>query len=576
MSYEIKTDKILIRDLFNMWFRIPDYQRPYVWGTDQVRDLIDDTMAAMQRDENAQYFLGSLVFKINKNVEITDKTGKEIHYDEYELLDGQQRMITIFLMLAVMRDLVKDDKFKQTCQEFIYKAANVYVGEPERVRFKFDIRGDVTLFIEQHVQVTNGTNNIQYFHTLANDTKQNTSIRNMAIAILTLRNLLKQYDEAQITSYFTFVISNVLVIYIATEDLADAFQLFTVINNRGLKLGNSDILKAENLKLLASREERTFYARRWEEMESYFGDDFDQFLSHIRMILLKRKAVTNLLREFNDYIFSSYTVKQKPLINKGKPFFDFVYNSYQSYSKLLDNEILDQTGDYSIHNYLTLMKKGLPFDYWIAAVLRYYQRFGMDNLKEFLQKLDAKVSADWICSLTPTVRIENVNAILTVIDKAADATEVLSHGDVFMVDRSDLHSYFTGDIYGKRYARYLLLKLDILCMDMSTIYLPSNTISIEHILPQTPTDGSKWKQDFTETDCETWMDKLGNLLLLSRRKNSSQGNADYTEKKNRYFKNNINVFPNSIAVIGGNDSWTIDELQANQDRCLAMLRKAYS
>ena len=40
MSYEIKADKILIRDLFKMWFRIPDYQRPYVWGTDQVQDLI--------------------------------------------------------------------------------------------------------------------------------------------------------------------------------------------------------------------------------------------------------------------------------------------------------------------------------------------------------------------------------------------------------------------------------------------------------------------------------------------------------------------------------------------------------
>jgi len=40
------------------------------------------------------------------------------------------------------------------------------------------------------------------------------------------------------------------------------------------------------------------------------------------------------------------------------------------------------------------MKNWLLFDYWIAAVLRYYQRFGMDNLKEFLLKLDAKVSVD--------------------------------------------------------------------------------------------------------------------------------------------------------------------------------------
>ena len=456
MSYEIKTDKILIRDLFKMWFRIPDYQRPYVWGADQVRNLIDDTMSASQGEQSAQYFLGSLVLKINKDVKsINQETGDEICYDEYELLDGQQRMLTIFLMLAVMRDMVKIDDFKKNCQGYIHQAANADIGEPERVRFKFDIRDDVVSFIEGYVQTYEGTNEIDKLKVLANNTRQDTSIRNMSNAILTLRVALQSYSPEAIRTYFRFFFNKVLVTYIATEDLSDAFQLFTVINNRGLKLGNSDILKAENLKLLASREERTFYARRWEEMESYFGDNFDQFLSYIRTILLKRKAVTNLLREFNDYIFSSryfdrsakQYVEQKPLINKGKPFFDFVYNCYQSYSKLFDNEILDQTGDYSIRNYLTLMKNGLPFDYWIAAVLRYYQRFGMDNFKEFLLKLDAKVSADWICSLTPTVRIENVNAILSVIDKATNTEEVLSDNEIFTFDMAELQTYFEGDIW---------------------------------------------------------------------------------------------------------------------------------
>ena len=73
-----------------------------------------------------------------------------------------------------------------------------------------------------------------------------------------------------------------------------------------------------------------------------------------------------------------------------------------------------------------------------------------------------------------------------------------------------------------------------------------------------------------------WTDRLGNLILLSRRKNSSQGNANYIDKKKRYFQNNVNAFLNSVAVIGTNDKWTMRELQTNQERCLMMLQEAYS
>ncbi|WP_303817473.1 HNH endonuclease family protein [Selenomonas ruminantium] len=101
---------------------------------------------------------------------------------------------------------------------------------------------------------------------------------------------------------------------------------------------------------------------------------------------------------------------------------------------------------------------------------------------------------------------------------------------------------------------------------MSAIYLPANTITIEHILPQTPSDRSQWKEDFTDVEREMWTDKLGNLILLFRRKNSSQENAVYVDKKKCYFQNRINPFLNSIAVIIANDKWTMRELQTNQDR----------
>lgn len=99
MATEIKCEKKVIREIFNMWYCIPDYQRAYVWDTDQVRDLLDDTISAYRENKEAQYFLGSMVLKIN------EKSENNVSYTEYELLDGQQRITTVFLILACMRDM---------------------------------------------------------------------------------------------------------------------------------------------------------------------------------------------------------------------------------------------------------------------------------------------------------------------------------------------------------------------------------------------------------------------------------------------------------------------------------------
>jgi uncharacterized protein with ParB-like and HNH nuclease domain len=42
---EIRSEKILLKDVFNLWFRIPEYQRPYVWGYEEIHDQLDDLNA---------------------------------------------------------------------------------------------------------------------------------------------------------------------------------------------------------------------------------------------------------------------------------------------------------------------------------------------------------------------------------------------------------------------------------------------------------------------------------------------------------------------------------------------------
>ena len=99
MANKIESDKLLVKDVFAKWYRIPEYQRPYVWENDQVTELLDDIMQARNSNSESQYFLGSMVLSKHTKEEGTTK------YEEYDLLDGQQRLTTLFLITAVVRDL---------------------------------------------------------------------------------------------------------------------------------------------------------------------------------------------------------------------------------------------------------------------------------------------------------------------------------------------------------------------------------------------------------------------------------------------------------------------------------------
>ena len=90
-----------------------------------------------------------------------------------------------------------------------------------------------------------------------------------------------------------------------------------------------------------------------------------------------------------------------------------------------------------------------------------------------------------------------------------------------------------------------------------------STISIEHILPQTPKMDSQWQKDFSEEDHNYAKDRLGNLVLLSRRKNSSQNNRDYADKKQKYFQGNIELFSNSIRIFQQYPTWTVTDFSNN-------------
>lgn len=576
MAQKIESDKLLVREIFSKWFRIPEYQRPYVWGEEQVIELLDDVMQARTSNPDSQYFLGSMVLRKNSKEEGTTK------YEEYDLLDGQQRLITLFLITAVVRDLTPKTNIirLKTCHETIYQMANPDDNIPERLRIVFDIRDKVKDFINEYVKEDGGTAKEDELKLKISNKDEDISIRNMAKAILNIR---EYFSNSRIDDFFPYLRSNVLMIYVSAGELEDAFRLFTVMNSRGVKLRNSDILKANNLGKIKDDTKRLDCAKKWEETESYFGEDFDAFLSHLRTILVKQKAAVSLLKEFEDNIYNptSYDrtnkikTKLPALLNKGEATFEFVDKYKQYYEQLFENDSYDLTGSFELYNYLHLMRKGFEADFWVAPLLRYYDKFKTDQIINFVKALDNKFANDWLVGLTPTKRIENVNAIIQAIDNAKTANDVFLSSSLTH-DNKDLLDKLAGNIYGRRAARYILLKLDLLYHGHSTKLEMPGTISIEHILPQNPHDNSQWKTDFTDLEREEWTDKLGNLVLISRRKNSAQGNKEFADKKDKYFKNNVELFSNSIRIYNQYSTWTLTDLEKNHNEVLDKIKQGFN
>lgn len=550
---QIKSDKWDIKEVFKQWYCIPNYQRPYVWEKDQIIDLLDDIHIACEKDKESDYFLGSLVLKETKNKD----------YIEYDVLDGQQRLTTLFLLTAVIRDLTDNEQRQNTCHESIFQKGNSDDNIPERLRLIFEIRHDVKEFIDEYIKQKNGTTSIK-IEELAQSKSADKSVFNMANAILYMRAYLQEQIRQNaifLDEFFPFFRNKVILIYVASQNLDDAFRMFTVLNNRGIKLRNADILKADNLSLVKEKDKQQEYAKNWEKIENYFGDEFDNFLSHLQSILTKQKASLTLLKEFENNIFA------KNKLTKGNNFFDFVNKYKKHYEDLFENN-----GNLELKNLLTLMKVGFESEIWIAPLLRYYNKFGKENLLQFTKKLNNKFASDWISGLTPTIRIINMNNIIDMIDTLDSCDELLNQ-DCFAINKQEILTFLQTDMYGKRPTRYILLLLNYLYHSHEQPFNTPRVISVEHILPQNPKSDSQWVQDFDNEQREKWTNKLGNLIILSRRKNSSQSNLDFAQKQQKYFKGNVEL--GRSANIMACTTWKIDDVQKNHNETLAKLKEHF-
>ena len=268
---------------------IPPYQRPYAWTIDQASELFEDLHSFYQYEPDEEYFLGSIVLI------------KEENKPHSEVIDGQQRLTTLTILLAVLSNKLQGDDRKALLQ-YILEPGNKF--EKLESKPRLTVRSRDRDFFASYVQ------GLKFDELFAMDEKalENESRLNIK------RNsqLLDKYvseklgdDIEQIESFTAFLLRKCYLVAVSTPNQKSAFRIFSVMNSRGLDLQPTDIIKADTIGMVELEAQREKYNERWEEMEVELGRSrFNDLFSYIRMIHAKEKAKRSLLEEFREHVLS--------------------------------------------------------------------------------------------------------------------------------------------------------------------------------------------------------------------------------------------------------------------------------
>lgn len=519
--------KVPIGTLFSQefFFRIPEYQRPFSWEADNFDDLIDDVIAS-SRDQ--EYFLGTVVLHERDDLECHD------------VVDGQQRLTSLMILLACLRDLVNDAKFKDGLQEKIVQPENVVDGIPEKVRL--EVR-DREIFNDLVLQVGGSASDRQ-----ERDLPE-PEWRYVSAAKI-FRSKLAELAEEEIQNLIAFLNQKCVVIYLATSTFDDAFRLFTIVNDRGKQLRRIDVLKSINLAPHAITREtvRNRLAQTWEDLEKDLGEAIFESVFHlIRLILIKDKPQGDLLREFENRVFPQGVVTQ------GESFMSLVFEYVELYKALfLDYDFVSEEAE-EHKRYCALMHimdSEFKASEWRACVLSFAKRFGASDLYVFCLLMEKVYLAHWVQGVRKDERYAEYAKILSQIEGAKLAAEVIEA--ITYDEQAIIEAVGNPNIYGASYCKYILLRLELATAEHDAIRM-FDAKSTEHVLPVTPDEEGYWAANHNLEEIGEYVNSIGNLVLLSKSKNSSASNRGFSTKKEKYLGPRVSDYPRSIEVLGYDD-----------------------
>ncbi|WNM08902.1 DUF262 domain-containing protein [Komagataeibacter nataicola] len=248
---ETRVQKISDMCAENALLEIPCYQRPYVWPARDVEKILQDIRQAMERGQK-QYFIGTLITASHGH--------KGGHHFGYELIDGQQRMTTLFLIALAYSALEPDSALAQFARR---------PGDASDIRLNFAIREQVQDLLRSWLNgVLPPALSIEdpYVKCLVTGL-------DAASAFLTA-----QKERGGLEAFGNYLFNCVQWVNNIVPPGTDLNQLFTALNTNGVQLEASDILKARLLEMVPARQ-RMSYDAIWqacENMDVFFEDNLRQ------------------------------------------------------------------------------------------------------------------------------------------------------------------------------------------------------------------------------------------------------------------------------------------------------------
>ncbi|QTO02334.1 DUF262 domain-containing protein [Aggregatibacter sp. 2125159857] len=302
--------KILkIKDVFDLKLSIPDYQRPYKWTVKNVQQLIDDLLTHFHHQKQV-YRIGTVV--IHKNGEI------------FDIVDGQQRLITLSLLLYYLNDQNKPSN-KSLLDE-----------------------------------------------TITHTVSKNNIINNY--------NFIKNYSVSDKDKFKNYILEICEMVRIELDDLDEAFQFFDSQNSKGKPLESYDLLKAYHLREMNDKPKEIIHncVERWEKSAlSQEINNLDKIINYILFRLRRwhyqesgEVFTSDELETFKGvsesatypYLSPVFATKVVEKLAQQNPMFchpRFVKTSFQTIQTLINGEQFFDYVQYYAESYEKLFKEGI-------------------------------------------------------------------------------------------------------------------------------------------------------------------------------------------------------------------------
>ena len=557
MGVALMTDKIYgkehqLSEIFSSKFRflIPEYQRPYSWTEEEAGTLFDDLYDFYESQPSENYFLGSLV--------LIKEEGKP----DAEVIDGQQRLTTLTILFAVLANRFKNDSKKfGLLSKYVVEPGDYYQNLDEKPRL--ELRKKDNDFFLKYIQKFKVDECIGLRPEQQDTEAKAHIIKNTKL--LKARVDDRFTNDNEIDKFLKFLILNCYLVEVSTLKKSTAFRVFSIMNNRGMNLMVTDIIKAEVIGQITDTE-RLRYSEKWENMEIMLTrNGFSDLFGHIRMIKMRCKAQKSLFEEYDKSII--------PDLNSAKAI-NFIDNILEPYSdayyviKRCAYTCDDTKVTNEINDILEWLNRIDNSD-WVPVALFYYNTYKefCDKVLTFLKKLERLAVFMRISSYDVNKRIARYAQVLNDIDP----NEPNDYNSIELTDEEKVNfvNLLDSDVYlmtsSKR--NYLILRLDSFVSGGGAKY-DSKVLTIEHVLPQTVTSGSQWEKNWTDKEREQWLHKISNLVPLSRRQNSSAQNFEFDEKKEKYFKGKTGTAPYPLTTQVINEKEWTPKVVANRQKNL--------